>query len=95
MELCILISAHNYFIMHDIKYFFSMKIMRQSRGEGQKKFQRETNYRKILFFKIQKRRLSPWTHIHPPLIERIKINEECSVVLVVEDNFSLEEGVPF
>jgi hypothetical protein len=27
-----LISLHNYFIMHGIKYFFSIKITRQSRG---------------------------------------------------------------
>jgi hypothetical protein len=26
-------SLHNYFIMHDIKYFFSIKIIKQSRGK--------------------------------------------------------------
>jgi hypothetical protein len=30
-----LISLHNYFIMHDIKYFFSIKLIRKS-GEGAK-----------------------------------------------------------
>jgi hypothetical protein len=33
-EFYILISLHNYFIMHDIKYFFSIKLIRQSRGGG-------------------------------------------------------------
>jgi hypothetical protein len=37
--------------MHDIKYFFSIKIIRQS--IGQKDFAGGTNYRKTLFFKIQ------------------------------------------
>jgi hypothetical protein len=36
-ELYILIFLHNYFIMHDIKYYFSVKIIRQSR-EGKKNF---------------------------------------------------------
>jgi hypothetical protein len=44
--------------MHDIKYFFLIKLIRQFE-EGQKNFQRRTNYRKYyrkaLFFKIQGR----------------------------------------
>jgi hypothetical protein len=37
--------------MHDIKYIFSIKIIRQSRG--QKKIPEGANYQKALFFKIQ------------------------------------------
>jgi hypothetical protein len=43
----------NYFIIYDIKYFFSIKIIKQFR----EKFFRKTDYLKILFF-IQKQ-LSP------------------------------------
>jgi hypothetical protein len=51
-----LISLHNYFIIHDIKYFFLNKI-NQTIQWGQKKFSGGANYRKYyrktLFFKIQ------------------------------------------
>jgi hypothetical protein len=52
-----LISLYNYFIMHDIKFFFSIKLIRQFRRGGAKKISGGTNYRKhyrkTLFFKIQ------------------------------------------
>jgi hypothetical protein len=53
--------------MHDIKYFFSTKLIRQFR-RTQKKFQGEgTNYRKYykktLFFKIQGGTCPPLDHI--------------------------------
>jgi hypothetical protein len=44
--------------MYDIKYFFSIKIIRQSRGRNNN-FLRETNYRKSLFIKIQRETVAP------------------------------------
>jgi alkanesulfonate monooxygenase SsuD/methylene tetrahydromethanopterin reductase-like flavin-dependent oxidoreductase (luciferase family) len=56
--------------MHDIKYFFSMKIIRQFREA--KIFSEGTDYRKYylktLFFKIQEEQLPPWPYLSPPLI---------------------------
>jgi hypothetical protein len=55
MEIYILISLYNYFIMHDIKYFFSIKLIKQSRG--QKKISGgklpKSLPKNIIFFKIQ------------------------------------------
>jgi hypothetical protein len=61
---------HNYFIIHDIKYFFLNKINQTIQG-GQKNFSRRANYRKYyrkaLFFKIQGGPLPPRPNVHPPL----------------------------
>jgi hypothetical protein len=70
-----LIYLHNYFIIHDIKYFFSIKLIRQFRGAKQisSETNYQKNYQKILFFKIQKdsyhqilciRALQACTHIN-------------------------------
>jgi hypothetical protein len=52
---------YNYFIIYDIKYFFSIKIIKQFRGRNF--FSEEINYRnhylKALFFIIQGEQLPP------------------------------------
>jgi hypothetical protein len=45
MELHIFKYLYNYFIMHDIKYFFSIKIIKQFRGQ---KNSRKNRLSKIL-----------------------------------------------
>jgi hypothetical protein len=49
-ELYIVTYLHNYFIMHNIKYLFSIKIIRQFRGANF--FSKEDKLLKVLFFKI-------------------------------------------
>jgi hypothetical protein len=72
-----LIYLHNYFIIHDIKYFILNKINQTI--QGGKKISGGTNYRKYyrkaLFFKIQGDR--SWTSVHPPLLiyKKIKKND--------------------
>jgi hypothetical protein len=65
--------------MHGIKYFFSIKIIRQSRGA--KKFSEGANYRKYylktLLFKIQKGAY-PWIHLGPPLL--VDIFNICAII---------------
>jgi hypothetical protein len=55
--------------MHDIKYFFSIKMIRQFEGrrEGAKKIfkEKKTNYQKRLFFKIQRSNSPGPTWIRP------------------------------
>jgi hypothetical protein len=43
-----LISLHNYFIIHDIKYFFLNKINQTIQGGGAKKISKEDKLPKLL-----------------------------------------------
>jgi hypothetical protein len=67
-----LISLHNYFIMYGIKYFFSIKITRQSREA--KKISRENKLLKTLskntIFQCPMNTLGP-----PPVISAPIIND--------------------
>jgi hypothetical protein len=53
--------------MYDIKYFFSIKLIRQSKGD-KKIFREEDKLSKILFFKIQGATAPGPTYIHPWII---------------------------
>jgi hypothetical protein len=82
MKFYILKYLYNYFIMHDIKYFFLINVIKQFKE--QIFFLRKTNYQKyhlkILFFKIQITATLEYTIVYPTL----------PITIIKPSGFSLE-----
>jgi hypothetical protein len=80
--------------MHDIKYFFSIKMIRQSGGrrERAKKISREKNKlsKKIIFQNSEEQ--FPRTHVDPPLLHIIPGNQlPCEARDMVSKHFFYEQ----
>jgi hypothetical protein len=92
-----LISLHNYFIIHDIKYIFFNKI-NQTIQEGQKIFQggqsTESIIEKYCFSKSRRAAAPPCASVHPPqgmdpaLIRPIKTSFEHLTTSMIKHEMS-------